>query len=122
MGAVAYGEYSELWKLLSDHHMAGVHATLFFITFQLLWERPRSSWRDFGWLAYIVVLFSVSSVGNATQLRICELGFLEYRDHPGPPAGWEAGNTVVILSNAVYIFNTWLQDGLLVRRPSRPVA
>ncbi|KZV85721.1 hypothetical protein EXIGLDRAFT_699017 [Exidia glandulosa HHB12029] len=94
----------------------GVHATLFFITFCLLWERPRSGWRDYGWLLYIVVLFTVSSIGNAMQLKMAELGFIEYRNYPGPPGGWEAGNIYVVLCNAVYVVNTWLQDGLLLYR------
>ncbi|KZV85722.1 hypothetical protein EXIGLDRAFT_725534 [Exidia glandulosa HHB12029] len=94
----------------------GVHASLFFTTLSLLRQRPRSTWKDNGWIAYIVVLFVVSSVGNGLQLKMAELGFIGYRNYPGPKAGWEAGNQLVIACNAVYVVNTWLQDGLLLYR------
>ncbi|EJD46575.1 hypothetical protein AURDEDRAFT_136854 [Auricularia subglabra TFB-10046 SS5] len=97
----------------------GVHATLFFITLKLLWARPRTTWKDYIWISYIVVLFTISSIGNGTQLKFTQMIYIDNREYPGGPAAYFVdGSTdfMAVFCNSVYILNTWLQDGLLMYR------
>ena len=80
----------------------------------LLRERPRTNFKDYIWIIYILVVFTISSIGNGLQLKTAQLFFIDYRNYPGPLSGWEAGDPIPLACNAVYIVNLWLQDGLLV--------
>lgn len=97
----------------------GAHATLFFITLQLLWARAKTNRKDFFWIAYIAILFAISSVGNGTQLKFTEMIWIDNRNYPGGPAVYFIdGSTdfMAVFCNSIYIANTWLQDGLLLYR------
>lgn len=102
-----------------------MHVTLFFITLGLLWARPRTNWKSHFWLAYVVALFTISSVGNGLQFKLAEMIWIDDRNYPGGPSAYAvtgSHNSVAIVGNAVYIANTWLQDGLLVRATMPSVA
>lgn len=95
----------------------GINVTLFWITFNLFWKRPRTSWKDYIWITYICLIFSLCTIGNGTQFKYGELAFVDYRNHPGGPAGFNDETTPVgTLCNAIYFVNIWFQDGLLLFR------
>ncbi|EJD46583.1 hypothetical protein AURDEDRAFT_164408 [Auricularia subglabra TFB-10046 SS5] len=97
----------------------GVHATLFFMTLKLLWARPRTTWKDYTWIAYVIVLFTLSSIGNGAQLKFAQMTYIDDRNYPGGPAAfYTAGSTafMAVFCNSIYTANTWLQDGLLLYR------
>ncbi|KZV95267.1 hypothetical protein EXIGLDRAFT_834420 [Exidia glandulosa HHB12029] len=103
LGAVAYG----------------AHATLFFITLNLLWKRPRAGrLNDWTWIAYICIMFITSGMGNGAQMRALQVGFIDQRNYPGGPGVWVARTTafVGVFCNSVYVVNSWFQDGLLLYR------
>ncbi|KZV96246.1 hypothetical protein EXIGLDRAFT_833740 [Exidia glandulosa HHB12029] len=94
----------------------GVHATLYFTTIALLRERRRTTPRFNIWIVFSTTLFVLSSIGNACQFKILQLGFVDFRDYPGPPAGWESGNVFSIVAISVYVVSLWPQDALLMYR------
>ncbi|EIN04130.1 hypothetical protein PUNSTDRAFT_76804 [Punctularia strigosozonata HHB-11173 SS5] len=98
----------------------GVHVTLFFISLDLLMKQlkthPR---RSYCMLAYIFMLFTLGSLGNAANIKFNEMVFVDNRDYPGGPNAYfieQNGVWINVLSYGVYIVNTWLQDGLLLYR------
>lgn len=114
-----WGERSYLDGIFIGAVAYGVHATLFFITLRLLWARQRTTWKDYSWIAYVVVLFTVSSIGNATQMKFTQMIYIDNRNYPGGPAAYYIeGSTafMAVFCNCIYIANTWLQDGLLLYR------
>ncbi|KZV85744.1 hypothetical protein EXIGLDRAFT_775283 [Exidia glandulosa HHB12029] len=102
MGSVAYG----------------VHSTLFFLTLTLLWARPRTQWKDYGWIAYITLMFILSSMGNGTQIKFAEMTWIGKRNYPGGPGAYQLEQAAPssTMCNIAYITNGWLQDGLIIYR------
>ncbi|KZV85748.1 hypothetical protein EXIGLDRAFT_653805 [Exidia glandulosa HHB12029] len=102
LGAVAYG----------------VHATLFFLTLTLLCARPRTQWKDYGWIVYITLMFVLSSVGNGGQFKFTELSWIDNRNYPGGPGAYETEQAAPssTMCNIAYIINGWLQDALIIYR------
>ncbi|KZV85728.1 hypothetical protein EXIGLDRAFT_681546 [Exidia glandulosa HHB12029] len=96
----------------------GVHCTLFFIALQLLLARKRSHWKDYIWIAYMVVLFSVSSVANGTRFKFTQASWIDNRNYPGGPGAYlvEQTTSVDLTCNIAYIINGWLQDALIIYR------
>ncbi|KAF8522613.1 hypothetical protein BU17DRAFT_44544 [Hysterangium stoloniferum] len=101
----------------------GVHATLFFLCLSLLLQRlrrdPKSSTSSRIFLAYITLNFILGSVGNGINCLDNQQEFIDNRDFPGGPEAYEkfvAGSFINIFGAAVYIVNTWTQDGLLLYR------
>lgn len=114
-----WGERSYLDGIFIGAVAYGVHATLFFITLKLLLERPRSAWRDYIWIAFIVALFTISSIGNGSQLKFTQIVFIDARNYPGGPAAFYVDGSrdfMAVFCNSIYTVNTWLQDGLLLYR------
>ncbi|KAF9065823.1 hypothetical protein BDP27DRAFT_1424442 [Rhodocollybia butyracea] len=96
----------------------GVHATLFFSAFKLLYAR-RQYRREQVFLGYIVVVFMLSNIGNGTNIKFAQQAFIDNRDYPGGPGAYyveESTALMVVLCNSVYITLTWFQDGLLLYR------
>jgi len=98
----------------------GVHATLYFICLNLLLaqrrKHPKVSWTM---IAYITLNFILGSIGNAANIKFNEMVFIDDRDFPGGPNAYftaENSVTINVLAYAVYIVNTWTQDGLLLYR------
>ncbi|EJD46589.1 hypothetical protein AURDEDRAFT_20524, partial [Auricularia subglabra TFB-10046 SS5] len=114
-----WGERSYLDGVFIGAVAYGVHATLFFLTLKLLWARPRTTLKDYSWLAYVIVLFIVSSIGNGIQLKFTQMIYIDDRNYPGGPAVFYldgSTNSLAVFGNSLYIANTWLQDGLLLYR------
>ncbi|KZV88702.1 hypothetical protein EXIGLDRAFT_839026 [Exidia glandulosa HHB12029] len=116
-----WNERSYLAGILIGAVAYGVHATLFFITLYLMWNRPRSESRksDNAWMAYIVLLFTLSSIGNGAQFKFTEMIFINQRAYPGGPSAYlvEQQNTPIAICCVVaYTVNNWLQDGLILYR------
>lgn len=98
----------------------GVHATLYFICLNLLLaqrrKHPRVSWTM---ITYITLNFILGSIGNAANIKFNEMVFIDDRDFPGGPNAYFMDMnsvTINVLAYAVYIVNTWTQDGLLLYR------
>ncbi|KAJ3742326.1 hypothetical protein DFH05DRAFT_1401645 [Lentinula detonsa] len=96
----------------------GVHATLFFQASRSLYiHRNKGHNRLF--LAYVIVVFLLSNIGNATNIRFGEMVFIDYRDYPGGPGAYfveQSTALAAVLCNNVYICLSWFQDGLLLYR------
>lgn len=119
IGAVAYGTTSSsLFPPSCSVIATGVHATLFFIALKLLWERSRPNPNAKFWMAYIIVVFAVSSVANGAQFKFTQMSFVDNRHYPGGPSVYiaqQAGAKPSVASISAYIINGWLQDALIVR-------
>lgn len=63
-----------VFKLFSP----GVHATLFFSTFKLLYAR-RQYRREQVFLGYIVIVFLLSNIGNGTNIKTAQQVFIDNR-------------------------------------------
>ncbi|KZV89597.1 hypothetical protein EXIGLDRAFT_751066 [Exidia glandulosa HHB12029] len=114
-----WNERSYMAGILIGAVAYGVHATLFFITLQLLWARKRSSWRDWNWIAYILVLFILSSIANGTQFKFTQQIWIDMRNYPGGPSAViieQQTQMAAVWCVGAYIVNNWLQDGLIVYR------
>lgn len=69
-------------------------------------------------LAYVLALFTTSTVVIGCNVRINELMFIDNRAFPGGPNAWYEhffDIPVSIVANAAYIIGNCLADGLLVR-------
>ncbi|KAF5358564.1 hypothetical protein D9757_012959 [Collybiopsis confluens] len=96
----------------------GVHATLFFQAFQLLYARRHKKQEQI-FLVYIVTVFLLSNIGNATNFKFGEMVFIDFRDYPGGPGAYfveQSTAFAAVVCNCVYICLTWFQDGLLLYR------
>jgi len=83
--------------------------------------RPTRGKRSWGLTAYIIVLTAGTTIFTATNWRFAELMWINYRGFPGGPAAFfeeEFSFWLNTLSNAAYIFNNFLVDGLLLWRCS----
>ncbi|KAF9218447.1 hypothetical protein BS17DRAFT_742164 [Gyrodon lividus] len=96
----------------------GVHMTLFFMCFRLLWAHKKDT-KDKLMIVYITIIFVLGNIGNGTNLKFGEMTFIDDRDYPGGPDAFfvqESTNIVAVLCNTVYIVNSWFQDALLLYR------
>ncbi|KAF5347960.1 hypothetical protein D9756_010216 [Leucocoprinus leucothites] len=95
----------------------GVHLVLctWCILLQLQNKKTRLEWL---YLAYVSLLFIMGSIGNATNIKVAEMAFVDQRNFPGGPAGFFAtgGGPIGLTCNVVYIINSWFQDCLLLWR------
>ena len=117
IGAAAYGE---LEKSFYDHghcrsvdilHI-GVHLTLFFQCFAILVQRKPYGKNNWSMLAYICVLFTLGTVGFGGQVKFNEMMFVQYRDFPGGPLGFNFGMYNTDSSNMAttsYVSDLWAQ-------------
>lgn len=68
-------------------------------------------------LAYVAAVFALTTVGNAAQMRVLELAFVDARNYPGGPGAFEeyAGSiTINVVGTACFVVSAWFADGLLV--------
>ncbi|KAF8521448.1 hypothetical protein BU17DRAFT_32511, partial [Hysterangium stoloniferum] len=98
----------------------GVHMTLFFICFSLLLKRlKKDPTHTKFFLSYITFNFIIGSIGNGINCFDNQAEFVDNRDFPGGPEGYEASVAASFLNvfgATLYIINTWAQDGLLLYR------
>ncbi|CAL1697904.1 unnamed protein product [Somion occarium] len=98
----------------------GVHLTLFFLCFNLLWDmRKRQPKYAYTFLVYISALVVLGSIGAGTSLKINQEAFVNNCNFPGGPSAYnilEYGVAYNVVGTGAYIMNTWLQDGLLLYR------
>ena len=75
-------------------------------------------------LAYISCVFILGSIGNAVQMRLLQLAYVDDRNYPGGPGAFEELNgsiRVNVVGTAAYCVNAWFADGLLVRFTPHPL-
>ncbi|THH33269.1 hypothetical protein EUX98_g868 [Antrodiella citrinella] len=96
----------------------GVHATLFFLCFALLWEerrkKPKVTW---GWIIYSTVLFILGTIGNGVNMFLKQDAIVNHRSYPGGPGQFEIEQYALPYNAAgtvIFIFGAWLIDGLMV--------
>ncbi|KAH9484497.1 hypothetical protein JR316_0003979 [Psilocybe cubensis] len=99
----------------------GIHLTLFVWTSHILYTKRMNSKGTVGQflLLYVVVVFVLGNIGNATNIRFGEMTFIDNRNYPGGPNAFfvqQSTNKVAVLCNSAYIVNSWFQDGLLLYR------
>jgi len=85
---------------------------------KLLYAR-RQYRREQVFLGYIVIVFLLSNIGNATNIKFAQQAFIDNRDYPGGPGAYSVEQSTAlaaVLCNSVYITLTWFQDGLLLYR------
>lgn len=121
LGDVTYGTRSPQpsGTLLSPRIVLGVYVVLFFMCFSALWDgRTASPRHSYIMMAYTAVVFALTTVGNAMQMRDLELVLVDNRNYPGGPMAYaqEQGSrrTLVPACTAVFTVSAWLADGLLV--------
>ncbi|EIN10132.1 hypothetical protein PUNSTDRAFT_35722, partial [Punctularia strigosozonata HHB-11173 SS5] len=104
LGAVAYG----------------LNVALFLLCAPLLWaQRKRSPKYAYSMLAFVCTTFGLATIANGLALYINQLTFIDERNYPGGPAAFaieQNSITINIVAIAFYLFNQWLQDGLLLYR------
>jgi len=102
----------------------GVELTLFAMSFYHLLKRQfsRSTSRkkvDLFFLAYITIMFILSTLFYASNAQFTQLAFIDNRNFPGGPNTYEQvmfSIPVDELGNVCAIMTTWLCDALLVWR------
>jgi len=70
-------------------------------------------------LIFICILFVLGNIGNATTIVFGQKTYIDDRNYPGGPSAYfveQSTNWSCVVANAVYIVNSWFQDGLLVYR------
>ena len=97
----------------------GVQSVIAFLCCQALWKLRRRQPRvSYSLLAYICVIFILGTLGNAGNMKLSELAFVDNRDYPGGPNAYLLEQSSLIKINlmcyAAYIMATWMQDGFLV--------
>ena len=117
---IAGAAYGESEMLFYDHDRyrsvdtlhTGVHLTLFFQCFAILVQRKPYGKNNWSMLAYICVLFTLGTVGFGGQLKFNEMMFVQYRDFPGGPLGFQFGMYNIGVGNmgtASYVSDLWTQ-------------
>ncbi|KLO13649.1 hypothetical protein SCHPADRAFT_915187 [Schizopora paradoxa] len=97
----------------------GIHLTLFVQCFQLLCQRRRDRQRNWGLLLYICIIFSLGTVGFGGQIKFNEMTFIQDRDFPGGPLGFNFGEynaPANLMTTAAFVILNWFADGLLIYR------
>jgi len=106
----------------------GVHLTLFVQCFQLLFSQsfqkptgPNQNRQSPQWflLSYIVLLFSLGTIGFGGQIKFNEMTFIQDRNFPGGPLGFNSAmynEPVNIMTTAAFIVLNWFADALVLFR------
>lgn len=96
----------------------GIHITLFFVCFNLLWSLKASQPKQsYFYLFYITLHFILGTAAIISTLRVNQLAFVDYRDYPGGPGVYEVDQNYIpisVLGIAASLIASWLQDGLVV--------
>ena len=70
-----------------------------------------------GLVSYTVIMFSLATVHIAAAAYSLSVAFIEHRNFPGGPGGYQAAEnfkTISVIYTSVFCLNNWLADGLLV--------
>ncbi|KAJ3488752.1 hypothetical protein NLI96_g2607 [Meripilus lineatus] len=98
----------------------GIHITLFFVCFNLLWSLKASQPKQsYFYLFYITLHFILGTAAIISTLRVNQLAFVDYRDYPGGPGVYEVDQNYIpisVLGIAASLIASWLQDGLVLYR------
>ncbi|KAJ3565960.1 hypothetical protein NP233_g7302 [Leucocoprinus birnbaumii] len=113
-----YNERTILDGIILGTIAYGVHVVLFVWCFRTLTRRDNKCSMDWFYLAYTFVLFVLGTIGNATNIKVAELAFVDKRNFPGGPGGYFAtgAGPVGLTCNVVFIISSWFQDCLLLWR------
>ena len=98
---------------------------LFFQCIAALFNRGHRGGEPVKWglVSYIVVMFSLVTVGTAVHLDVQSISYIDNRGFPtrGPfppgPAGYQLlieSEAISVVQNVVFTLTNWLADGLLV--------
>ncbi|KAJ7642039.1 hypothetical protein FB45DRAFT_826301 [Roridomyces roridus] len=99
----------------------GVVLALFAMCFYLLLKQMDGSnyRRSVFFLAYISIEFILASLFQGSIAKFVQLAFIENRNYPGGPAGFEANEfsiPVDRLGNVAFVLTNWFSDALVVWR------
>lgn len=114
-----WNERSYLAGILIGAVAFGVHATLFFITLNLLRSQTRAGHRNRVWIAVLVLLFTLSSIANGAQFKFTQMIYIDNRNYPGGPSAYlveQQTETPALICLMAYIVNNWMQDALILYR------
>ncbi|EJD48817.1 hypothetical protein AURDEDRAFT_17999, partial [Auricularia subglabra TFB-10046 SS5] len=114
-----WNERSYLAGILVGAVAYGVHATLFFITLGLLWSQKRAHPQNRRWIAFVLLLFTLSSLANGAQFKFTQMIYIDNRNYPGGPSAYlieKQTETPALICLISYIVNNWMQDGLILYR------
>ncbi|KAJ7793422.1 hypothetical protein B0H14DRAFT_149075 [Mycena olivaceomarginata] len=96
----------------------GVHLTLFCQCVPALCAR-KSRRRNRVLLIFVFILFALGTIGSGTSYLFAQKSFIDDRDYPGGPGAYfveQSTDWSAVVTNSVYIVNTWFQDGILLYR------
>lgn len=95
----------------------GVECCVFAATVYVLLQRAPNHGSRNAMLAYVSVLFAITTVGTGAGMKWAELVWIDDRGFPGGPAAYileEFSNPMNILSFASYIVGNFMTDLLIV--------
>ncbi|KAJ7055778.1 hypothetical protein C8F01DRAFT_1221110 [Mycena amicta] len=120
------GETSaDLWierSFLDGFALGGIgYGVLLALTWQTLYSlfsRPKGKimW---GLVAYSTIMFALATIGYGSATKINEEAFIDDRDAPGGPSGYELisfASPVNMMGVIAYIILSWMADGLVLWR------
>ncbi|KAJ7055839.1 hypothetical protein C8F01DRAFT_1373345 [Mycena amicta] len=120
------GETStDLWierSFLEGFAFAGIgYGVLLALTWQTLYSllnRPKGK-TPWGLVAYAAMIFALATIGYGGASKINEEAFIDDRDAPGGPSGYELlafGSPVNMMGLIAYVVLSWMADGLVLWR------
>ncbi|KAJ7061280.1 hypothetical protein C8F01DRAFT_1057842 [Mycena amicta] len=120
------GETSaDLWierSFLDGFVLAGIgYGVLLALTWQTLYSllnRPKGK-TPWGLVAYAAMIFALATIGYGGATKINEEEFIDDRDAPGGPSGYELiafGSPVNMMGMIAYVLLSWMADGLVLWR------
>nr|GAT45337.1 predicted protein [Mycena chlorophos] len=101
----------------------GVMLTLTWQTLYAFLSMPKAK-TPWCLVLYTITLFILATIGFGSATKINEQSFIEDRDAPGGPAGWQAlsfPSAVNMMGVIAYVILSWLADGLVVCHFQNPV-
>lgn len=101
----------------------GMLVILYCVTLESLWRvlyrsKGKEARRTWFFIGYITILFILGTLYFIAETWGTEAAFVDYRNFPGGPLGWEGVSDaypLIYMGNVVYILADWMADGLLVR-------
>ena len=122
VSAAAYGEFNKLQGgeviMMLSIQLPGVHLTIFFLCFRLLWKEPRKTTKTYFLLTYISCSFILGTLAISSSSVITQYTFIDDRNFPGGPSAFAAQDFSIgiqSMGDFCSVIGNWFTDALLVR-------
>lgn len=78
--------------------LLGVLLTLFVQCMHALTQNPRGGKILWHYVVYVFVMFALGNIGYFTHLRFIQLAFVDDREYPGGPLGYQAAHYTSVIN------------------------